>query len=143
MIAADFLRFVLASGLGLVLDIALALALHDLAGLPLWLAATISFFAVALLNYLLFEFWIFARGRARFSLWRFGGVVAASSIAALVRIGAVLALEGSAPVAAAGRLADLLTLILAAGLSVSVNFVLNRFGVFASRHRGGLGQKER
>ncbi|WP_461308563.1 GtrA family protein, partial [Albidovulum sp.] len=62
MIAADFLRFVLASGLGLVLDIALALALHDLAGLPLWLAATISFFAVALLNYLLFEFWIFARG---------------------------------------------------------------------------------
>jgi putative flippase GtrA len=132
----EFVRFVGVSALGLVVDIALALILHDGLGWPLWLAATVSFFAIAGVNYLLFEFWLFAGKGGRFSARRALGVLAASSVAAAARIGAVVALESSALLSAAGSLADPLILVLAAGLSVTVNFVLNRFGVFSRRVEG-------
>ena len=87
-----FFKFVAVSGAGFLVDIALALALHERAGLALWLAATISYFAVAGLNYLLFEFWIFRAPGQSFSWARLTGVLMASVVAAGSRIGAILSL---------------------------------------------------
>lgn len=129
-----FASFVLASGIGLVADIALALVLHEALALPLWLAAAVSFAVVACLNYLMFELWIFRAPGAGLSALRFGGVLLASAVAGAARVGAVLALQWPAGVVfGTGRLGDTLVLIGAAGVSVVVNFAVNRSVVFSGR----------
>lgn len=128
-----FLKFGAASAAGFLVDLVLALVLHEALGLPLWLAAMASFFAVALLNYLLFEFWVFRAAGRRASAARALGVLLSSCVAALARIGTILAL--GAPVAAVlgtGRAADLALLVAGAGMSLLVNYRINRSVVFGT-----------
>ncbi len=136
-----FLKFGAASAVGFLADLALALVLHEGLAQPLWLAATVSFFAVALINYLLFEFWVFRRAGRRLSPGRALGVLMASTIAALVRIGTILVLQ--VPVLALlgpGRIGSVALLAAGAGLSLVVNYAINRGVVFAE---GDTGEAER
>lgn len=129
-----FLKFGAASAIGFLADIVFALALREILGLPLWLAAAISFFAIALVNYLLFEFWVFRDTERRASLSRALGVLAASSVAALARIATILVL--GAPftgLLGEGRARDAGLLIAGAGVSLVVNFLINRSVVFRRR----------
>ncbi len=126
-----FLKFGAVSGIGFLLDLVLALVLYEAFGLPLWLAATISFFAVAALNYVLFEFWVFRRDGSGASGGRAVGVLVASAVAAVARIGTILAL--TAPVTALlgeGRAQAVALLVAGAGVSLIVNFIINRSIVF-------------
>ena len=126
-----FVKFGAVSGLGFLLDLVMALVLYEAFGLPLWLAATVSFFAVAALNYVLFEFWVFRRDGGKASGRRAMGVIAASAIAACARIGTILAL--TTPVLALlgeGRLQATVLLVAGAGVSLVVNFIINRRVVF-------------
>ncbi|MFV2091459.1 MAG: GtrA family protein [Hyphomicrobiales bacterium] len=122
------------SGIGFLVDMGLALGLYEYAGLALWLAATISFFTVAGLNYLLFEFWIFRAPNGALSWRRLGGVLMASIVAASTRIGTILGL--STPLAALitdNRSLSLALLVSGGAVSVVVNFALNRTLVFARK----------
>ena len=129
-----FLKFVMVSGAGFLLDLAIALGLHENAELPLWLAATISFFVVAGLNYLLFEFWIFRDPGKSFSWVRLAGVLVASIAAAAARVGAILGLTSVySALIAEGRALSLALLVSGAAVSVVVNYVLNKRLVFARK----------
>lgn len=129
-----FFKFVAVSGVGFLVDIALALAMHERLGLALWLAATISFFAVAALNYLVFEFWIFGDSKQRFSWSRLIGVLMASVVAAGARIGTILGLTSLyTAILAEGRVLNLALLISGGVISVLVNFLLNKRLVFARK----------
>ena len=126
-----FLKFGAASAIGFALDLALALVLHEALLLPLWLAATISFFTIAVLNYLLFEFWVFRDARRDASLQRAFGVLVASSIAAVARIATIVLLDGAVTaLLGSGRAHDVVLLIAGAGVSLVVNFLINRTVVF-------------
>ena len=128
---SDFLRFGAVSGLGFILDLVLAIVLYEQLGLALWLAATVSFFAVAALNYILFEFWVFRRDGGTASGARAFGVLVASAVAACARIATILAL--TAPVTAVlgeGRMPAIVLLVAGAGVSLVVNYVINRRVVF-------------
>ena len=84
-----------------------------------------------MLNYLLFEFWVFRDARRSASARRALGVLLASCVAALVRIGVILGLDS--PVAAilgTGRAHDVVLLVAGAGVSLVVNFLINRSVVF-------------
>ncbi len=129
-----FFKFVAVSGVGFLVDIALALSIHERLGLALWLAATISFFAVAALNYLVFEFWIFKDTKQRFSWARLVGVLMASGVAAGARIGTILGLTSLyTAILAEGRVLNLALLVSGGVISVVVNFVLNKKLVFARK----------
>ncbi|WP_420587415.1 GtrA family protein [Ruegeria sp.] len=132
-----FLRFTAISGLGLVVDIAVALFLHRVVGLPLWLSATVSFVAVGICNYLIFEFWLFRADGSAVSLRRLGGVLLSAAIAGGARITTILFIEayaGEAPTPSALR--DALTLLAGAGVSLIVNFVINSRIVFRRNMQG-------
>lgn len=129
-----FFRFVVASGLGFLLDLFIALVLHEAARFPLWSAAATSFFVVALMNYLLFELWVFPSADRGLSARRAVGVLLASAVAVAARVGTVLVLD--LPVArllGTGRAGDVTVLVAAAGVSLIVNFAINRAVVFGSR----------
>lgn len=129
-----FAKFIAISGIGFLLDMGLALVLHERLGLPLWAAATISFFAVACVNYVLFEFWLFRGAGGTASGGRLIGVLLASVAAAVARIGTILAL--GRPVTAMlgeGRAHDISLLVAGGGVSVIANFLLNKLVVFKGR----------
>lgn len=124
----ELARFLAVTVAGVVLDIAIAYALHELAGLPLWLAAAVGFTMAASANYVVHQLWSFQDGSRRLSLARaakYGGVALATL---LTRIAVVAwlasALDGGF---------TLLVLIAGAGVSFFVNFTLSKFAVFAER----------
>ena len=118
----ETVRYTFAVGIGLAIDLTIAMALHRLAGVPLVVAAGLGFACGLVSNYLLFELWVFAARRIGWA--RFGKVVLAAQAALAVRLGAVWLLDraGAPP---------LLTLIAGAGLSFVVNFALARRAVRA------------
>lgn len=126
-------KFVAVSGAGLLLDIAFAILLHERVLLPLWVAALISFFAVSLLNYVLFEFWVFRRSGQAASGRRLFLVLAAACCAAATRAVWILGIE---PIAVGLPIVDIIrdvgVLGSAAGVSLLVNFFLNK-RIFAPR----------
>lgn len=124
--------FVGVSGCGFVLDVALALALASLIGLPLPAAAAVSFSIVAIFNYILFEFVVFRIPETRAHMARAMGVLSASLIGLGVRLASVAALVSTfgEPDTALWR-----TLTLAAGacISLAVSFAINSNFVFGGR----------
>lgn len=128
----EFARFFAVTVLGVVIDIAIAYALHEILGTPLSLAAAIGFVIAASLNYVMHQTWSFQTGSRRLSMIRalkYTGV-AGTTLAARVGVVAVLA-----------RLFDdeyaLLILICGAGVSFFVNFGLSKVFVFAERPSQG------
>jgi putative flippase GtrA len=120
----ELLRFFAVTVLGVILDLAVALALHQWAGVPLWLAAAIGFTLAAGANYVIHQTWSFRSGPL--SLRRAGlyALVALATLAVRVAIVALLerALPGAWPLA---------ILVAGAGGSFCVNFVLSKWVVFA------------
>ena len=132
---SELIRFLSVTVLGVVIDIAIAYALHTYAGVPLWLAATIGFVLAASGNYLLHQTWSFQDGSRRLSLARgakYGGV-------ALLTLAARITVVAGLERAWDGGLA-LIILIAGAGASFFVNFTLSKFFVFAEKDpaRGAL-----
>lgn len=126
---SELVRFFAVTVLGVILDLAIAFALHQSAGVPLWLAAAIGFTVAAGANYVIHQTWSFRSGPL--SLKRAGlyALVALATLA--VRVGIVAALAAAMP----GAL-PLAILIAGAGGSFGVNFVLSKWVVFAPSAAG-------
>lgn len=121
---SELLRFLAVTVLGVVIDLAIAFALHTYAGVPLWLAAAIGFTLAALANYVVHQTWSFRSGPL--SLKRAGLYGGVALVTLAVRVGIVAVLEGALPEAE-----PLAILVCGAGGSFVVNFVLSKFVVFA------------
>ncbi|MCU0947294.1 MAG: GtrA family protein [Porphyrobacter sp.] len=123
----ELLRFFTVTVLGVVIDLAIAFALHNALGVPLWLAAAVGFTLAASANYVIHQTWSFQSGPRNLSARRAGlyAMVALATLAVRVAIVAILdrALAGAYPLA---------ILIAGAGGSFFVNFALSKFVVFAA-----------
>lgn len=128
---SEFLRFFCVTVLGLVIDIAIALALAELVGVPLWLAATCGFVIAALANYAMHQLWSFQAGSRRLSAARAAKYGAVALLTLAVRVAIVAQLE-----AVLGQGFALAILLIGAGGSFLVNFTLSKFVVFAQRREG-------
>lgn len=119
----ELLRFFAVTVLGVVVDLAIAFALHTWLGVPLWLAAAIGFTLAACANYIIHQTWSFRSGPL--SLRRAGLYALVALVTLAVRVGVVAqldrVLEGAWPLA---------ILIAGAGGSFVVNFALSKFVVF-------------
>ncbi|MCL9997838.1 MAG: GtrA family protein [Erythrobacter sp.] len=126
---SELIRFFAVTVLGVILDLAIAFALHHWAGAPLWLAAAAGFMLAASANYVIHQTWSFRAGPL--SLRRAGlyAVVALATLAVRVTIVALLdrLLPGAWPLA---------ILVAGAGGSFCVNFVLSKRVVFAPAPEG-------
>jgi putative flippase GtrA len=107
---------------GFAADLGLALALNRLAGLDLTLAAAGGFVGALLLNYLMFELWVFRADRAALSARRLAATAGSAVIALAVRLAAVAGL--GALIQPEGAVVTAGVLIIAAGLSLIVNWAL-------------------
>jgi putative flippase GtrA len=121
---SELVRFFVVTVLGVILDLAIAFALHQWAGVPLWLAAATGFTLAASANYVIHQSWSFRSGPL--SLRRAGlyALVALATLAVRVAIVALLdrMLPGAWPLA---------ILVAGAGGSFCVNFALSKWVVFA------------
>lgn len=126
---SELLRFFAVTVLGVILDLAIAFALHHWAGVPLWLAAAAGFTLAASANYVIHQSWSFRTGPL--SLKRAGlyALVALATLA--VRVGIVALLERALPGAW-----PLAILVAGAGGSFGVNFMLSKRVVFAPAPAG-------
>jgi putative flippase GtrA len=121
---STLVRFFAVTVLGVILDLAIAYALHRWAGVPLWLAAATGFTLAAGANYVIHQTWSFRTGplsAKRASLY--AGV---ALVTLAVRVGVVAALERALPGAW-----PLAILVAGAGGSFGVNFALSKWIVFA------------
>lgn len=115
-------RYLIVVAIGFGIDLGLALILNRVFGVDLTLAAATGFTAALLLNYLLFESWAFPQRQIRLSVRRLLATLASAVITLVVRLIAVTGL-GLLVDASHGRMAAVV-LVLAAGLSLVVNWVL-------------------
>lgn len=122
---SELLRFFAVTVLGVVIDLAIAFALHTVLGVPLWIAAAIGFTLAASANYVIHQTWSFRSGPL--SLKRAGAYALVALVTLAVRVGIVAQLDrvlaGDYPLA---------ILICGAGGSFIVNFVLSKWVVFAA-----------
>ncbi len=128
---SELARFLLVTVAGVVLDLGIALALHELLAWPLWLAAASGFAVAAGANYTMHQTWTFRTGPRRLSFARAAryAAVALATLGARVAVVAMLdALLGE------GR--ALAILVCGAGVSFLVNFTLSRTFVFAAPRAG-------
>lgn len=117
----EALRYFVAVLLGLCVDVGLAWALSHVPGVPLLFCAAIGFLAGVAANYVLFEMWVFATCRLTWA--RLGKAYLAAQGALLVRLVSVWLLALLLPPMLQRQLA---VLVIAAGLSFTVNFALVR-----------------
>lgn len=115
-------RYLAVAVIGFAADLGLALALNRLLGLDLTLAAGGGFVGALLLNYLMFEFWVFRADRAALSARRLAATAGSAVIALAVRLAAVAGL--GALIQPEGAVVTGGVLIIAAGLSLIVNWAL-------------------
>jgi len=127
----EMLRFFTVTVLGVVVDIAIAYALHELAGVPLALAALIGFVCAASANYVLHQVWSFGGGMRSLSGARAAKYGVVAGLTLLVRVSVVALLD----MWLAGAFA-LLILICGAGVSFFANFALSKLFVFAQAPAG-------
>ena len=123
-------RFLIVSAAAFFVDLALALAAHRIFRIPVWLAAGIAYGVVSSAFYFVHEHWTFARAGSGNSARRLGLTVIASVISMAGRIGLIAALEAwhePRMLWAAGYI------WLGAMVSLSINYTLSRFWVFAPK----------
>ena len=125
----QFVRFFAVTVLGVILDLAIAFALHQWAGVPLWLAAAIGFTLAAGANYVIHQTWSFRSGPL--SMKRAGLYAGVALVTLAVRVGIVALLDRALPGAW-----PLAILVAGAGGSYCVNFVLSKWVVFAPAPAG-------
>jgi len=110
---------------GLALDLAVAWGAARLMGLPLWLAATAGFAVAAALNYALHELWTFRDGARQISAGRALRYATGLAVTLAARVAAVAVLA-----ALLGDDRVLTILVVAAGVSFGVNFLISKHFVF-------------
>ena len=110
--------------LGFGVDFGITLALSRLVGLPLELSAAIGFIGALALNYVLFEFWVFRRENSTFSAPRLLQTALAAGAALSVR---VVSFGLSGKILGNSLPEVVATILLAAGASVLVNYLLLLF----------------
>ncbi|QDH33582.1 GtrA family protein [Porphyrobacter sp. YT40] len=120
----ELARFFAVTVLGVILDLAIAFALHAGLGVPLWLAAAIGFTLAASANYVIHQSWSFRSGPLSARRAGLYALVALATLGVRVVIVALLdrMLPGAWPLA---------ILVAGAGGSFCVNFGLSKFVVFA------------
>ena len=116
-LAGETLRYGMAMVVGLGVDLGLGYALNRWLAVPMLAAAAVGFLIAVAVNYLQFEYWVFATRQPGWA--RLGRAYGAAQGALLVRL-AMVWLLGRLGL---GRLAILAG---AAGLSFVVNFLLAR-----------------
>lgn len=121
----ELVRFFAVTVLGVILDLAIAFALHQWAGVPLWLAAAIGFTLAASANYVIHQTWSFRSGPL--SLRRAGLYALVALVTLAVRVAIVAQADRLLPDAW-----PLAILVCGAGGSFVVNFVLSKWVVFAA-----------
>lgn len=126
---SEMIRFFAVTVLGVILDLAIAFALHAYVGVPLWLAAAIGFTLAASANYVIHQTWSFRSGPLSLGRAALYALVALVTLA--VRVGIVALLDRL--VAGAWPLA---ILVAGAGGSFIVNFVLSKWVVFVPARAG-------
>lgn len=120
---SELVRFFAVTVLGVILDLAIAFALHTYAGVPLWLAAATGFTLAASANYVIHQTWSFRSGPLSLKRACLYALVALATLA--VRVGIVAQLDRLLPGAW-----PLAILVAGAGGSFGVNFVLSKWVVF-------------
>jgi dolichol-phosphate mannosyltransferase len=125
----EFGRFLFVVTCGLVVDVVVAMALVNVAGFSLWLAAGCGFIAGAITNFVLHK------------LWTFRGSVARLSVDRAVLYGGVLALSLGARIVTAAllsRIVEAAVPVLLAALAVSfgLHYLLSRRFVFRPEGAG-------
>jgi putative flippase GtrA len=125
------MRFLAVSAVSFLVDIALARGLYDGLHLPFIMAAAIGYLATAVIFYFVHEYWSFARKGSRADAGRLVRNLVANGAAFVIRMGVIAGLQelrdpGEDPV--------MFILYIGAGAasSVVVNYLLNRFWVFAN-----------
>lgn len=129
-LAQPSVRFALVSIAAFGVDLALALSLRDALDLSVSSAAALSFVVMAFATYFIHEHWTFRREESRSSVRRMARNIAANLAALAARVAVIAAMEalhdpGMALAAA--------YIVAGGGASLGVNFLLNRFWVFADR----------
>jgi putative flippase GtrA len=124
----EAIRFLVVAVAGLILDIAIAWCAARLLGLPLWIAAATGFCVAALMNYALHELWTFRQGIRRISTGRALRYAAGLAITLAARVTAVAILA-----ACVSNDRTLGILIVGAGVSFLVNFLISKHFVFRSK----------
>lgn len=109
------------------LDLLLAMILREAAGLPVWLAAAISFIVVGMGAYFVHEHWTFRRVESQVSAGRFAQNMVALAAAFTARVSLIAVMEA---VHRPEALLAAVYIIIGAGVSLTLNFLLNRFWVF-------------
>ena len=122
-------RYLVAAVGAFTLDLVLAMILREALGLPVWLAAGISFIVVGVGAYFVHEHWTFKRAESRASAGRFVRNMAALAAAFTARIGVIAAMEA---IYDPETLLAAVYIVIGAGVSLTVNFLLNRFWVFTA-----------
>jgi putative flippase GtrA len=120
-------RYMIVAVVAFLTDLALAMILREGLGLPVWLAAAISFIVVGAAAYFVHEHWTFRHAESRTSASRFARNMAALLAAFLTRVCLIAAMEA---VHDPEALLAAVYIGIGAVASLTVNFLLNRFWVF-------------
>lgn len=124
------LRFLIVSAAAFCVDLALALALHRLLDIAVWLAAGIAYAVVSAVFYFVHEHWTFARAGSRNSARRMFQTIVSSIVSMAGRISLIAVLEAWREPRlwwAAGYV------WLGAMVSLLINYTLSRFWVFGRK----------
>lgn len=125
------LRFVAASGAALAADFALTMSLRLFAGLSLTLSAAVGFATVGAAFYFVHEYWTFRREGSAASAKRMIQNLTALGLAFSSRVATIGVLEW---LHSPGAVLDVVFFGAGAGVSVSVNYLVNRYWVFKETH---------
>lgn len=127
----EFLRFFAVAVFGLTFDLAIAWCAAHFLGLPLWIAATISFGLSSAANYMLLELWTFrSRANPGLSFSRALRYGLSQVVILMARIAAVTVL----PMIFI-TLDVLVILILSSGFSFAMHFLISKYVVFSASRR--------
>ncbi len=126
--AAQFVRFSITIGIGLVVDVCISMFLTKSLGVDLPIAAAVSFLIATIANYFMHSYWTFSASNRRFSFPRLlsysivCGLALASRFATL-KVEQVMDLPWLLD-------KDLTYLVVAIGVSFMINFVFSKFIIF-------------
>lgn len=123
----QFIRFFMVSGFGVVCDIMLAYFFHRFFGLTLYLSTVISLSIIAISTYFIHQLWTFRSISTGFSSSRLIKFLISSIVVLAVRETTLFSLATLLHIGHSWAVAQL---VIAAGLSFLVNFVITRYLVF-------------
>lgn len=125
--APEIFRFGVVAVIGLVVDITLAYGATVWLGVTLVWAAALGFAVAACVNYMLHELWTFRSGARRLSAERalkYAATLGATLLARLLAVTVLARMLGEAE--------TLTVLILAIGVSFTVNYLISKLLVFCT-----------